>query len=364
MEQNIKKIYLIVIAYGGGARTIECLESLFKIDYPSFKILLVDNKSRDDSLDRIFSWARGDAPVHCISDQHAIVSRVLPPVKKPVSVSFFNHSRIDGIDQFREEKSNDDQCYDHQLMIIRSEKNMGYAYGANIGMTFAKDRDDIDFCWILNNDVVVDKAALACLVKKADIARSGDYRIGCWGAKMLFYDNSDIIQSVGCRFNRWCAIGFLIGAYSKDNGHYDKKKIKIDYLNGASLFVDMRMVSDIGLMNEEYFLYYEEVDWAIRAKKKGWLWDICLDAKVFHKEGGALGTSQKGSLRSIMADYYGLRNRLIFTRKFYPYACVTVYLSFFIVFLNRIVRGQFGRLKLAWRAMLGDLPPHFVNEYE
>ncbi len=117
------------------------------------------------------------------------------------------------------------------------------------------------------------------------------------------------------------------------------------------MFVSREFIEDVGLMDERYFLYFEDLDWSERAKRKGYELKYCWKSKVYHKEGGSIGSSSKGEKKSKLADYYGIRNRIIFTKKFYPQYQWSVYLSLLGVILNRIKRKQFDRIKLVFDAI-------------
>jgi len=117
------------------------------------------------------------------------------------------------------------------------------------------------------------------------------------------------------------------------------------------MFVSREFIEDVGFMFEDYFLYYEELDWILRGKRKGWQIGYCWDSVVYHKEGASIGSNIEGKKKSELADYYFFRNRIKFTKKFCPQFLITVYLGFIITVFNRIRRGQFRRLKLIWKVL-------------
>jgi len=104
------------------------------------------------------------------------------------------------------------------------------------------------------------------------------------------------------------------------------------------------------MMNEDYFLYFEEIDWAVRAKGR-FSMAYAVESLVFHKEGQSIGSSSDPNKKSLISDYYGIRNRFYFTKKFYPWAIFTVYLSMLGVVKNRLVRGQWDRIRLIFKAI-------------
>jgi len=95
-------------------------------------------------------------------------------------------------------------------------------------------------------------------------------------------------------------------------------------------------------MNEDYFLYFEEIDWATRSEGNYSLL-YAQDSIVFHKEGSSIGSSNDPLQKSCLSDYYSLRNRLRFTRRYYPLLLPATYIGLLIALLNRIRRGQIDR---------------------
>jgi hypothetical protein len=238
----------------------------------------------------------------------------------------------------------------NQLILIQSEENRGFAAGNNIGIQYALARGDAGYIWLLNNDTVVEASTLNALVNKACDYNVKKHKIGIIGAKLLYYSDPDIIQGVAGLYNKWFAISRHLGIFENDHGQYDNEAIagKMDYSIGASLFVSVPFIKEVGLMCEDYFLYFEEIDWAVRGKAKGWQLGYCWQAKVFHKEGHSAGAnSKKLQEKSKIADFYSVRNRIIFTKKFYPMCLWTVRLGFIFVIINRIRRRQFDRVRSA-----------------
>lgn len=91
------------------------------------------------------------------------------------------------------------------------------------------------------------------------------------------------------------------------------------------MLVSAAFLRDVGPMNEDYFLFFEEIDWCERGRRKGYKYAYASEAIVYHKEGAAIGTGT-GARRSLLAEYYGMRNRLLVTWRFFPWAFPTVWL--------------------------------------
>ena len=210
---------------------------------------------------------------------------------------------------------------------------------------------DFDYVWILNNDTVQEPDSLRKLVDYAGTKRKTE-KIGIVGSKLLFYDKPTTLQGIGGIYNRWMGYAKTVGVFEEDRGQYDKEVRSIDYAIGASLFVAREFIEEVGFMCEDYFLYFEELDWATRGKKKGWAIAYCCESVVYHKEGSSAGSNSQNRLASEMSDYYLLRNKILYAKKHTPYFLPTVYGGFIVVLVNRIRRKQFKRVGIALRAML------------
>jgi len=103
-------------------------------------------------------------------------------------------------------------------------------------------------------------------------------------------------------------------------------------------------------MEEAYFLYYEELDWALRSRDRFSL-AYAPESVVFHKGGGSIGTSSHPARKSLIADFYTLRNRLKFSRRFYPYTLPTIYLGLVTAIAVRLVFCQWRKALMAWRLL-------------
>ena len=96
----------------------------------------------------------------------------------------------------------------------------------------------------------------------------------------------------------------------------------------------------VGLMAEEYFLYFEELDWAERGKRSGFRLSVCSDSVIYHKEGASTGIAEDPRKKSVLADYYVMRNRILFARSFRPWTCPTIYLGVLASLMLRLARRQ------------------------
>jgi GT2 family glycosyltransferase len=337
----------LLLNWNGWSDTIECLESLFRSSYLDYRVVVCDNDSSDDSVQNIKNWADGhlcpyvqnDNPLYCLST---------PPVPKPLDYLVLE-SGADSINRI----ADDGTC---KLIIIKTGANLGFAGGNNIGLRYILSQDDFELVWILNNDTVSEPDALTHLVDQM----GKEPYAGFCGSLLLNYFSPSTVQSVGgSTFNRWTAsprdIHNSYLAVSVTDCNADK--LKLDYVSGASTLVRKSLLLDVGLMSEDYFLYFEEIDWYQRARHK-YTNTVSIRSIVYHKEGASIGSSSNANERSLNADYYIVRNKIKFTKRFYPFILPIVLSSLLLVVINRIRRSQFNRVFLVLRAALDGLSNH------
>ncbi len=298
------KVFIIILNYNGWEDTIECLESVFRLNYLYYKVILVDNNSTDDSIARIRDWADGELEIEpCGNEVRKMLC--LPPGKKPISI--LEHQA----DRQGNYISSQNQSGEHErLIVLRSPNNLGYAGGNNIGIRYALNQDDCDYIWILNNDTIVHPDSLDALVNRI----ASDKKFGMCGSKVLYYYQPDTIQALGGAFlNKWTRWFSHIGEglSANDLPQQEEVEAKIDYVLGASMLVSAAFIREVGLMNEKYFLFSEEIDWALRAKGK-YRSGYAPDSVVYHKEGASFRTSET----SLSRFYYLYRNHFAVTYRF------------------------------------------------
>lgn len=137
----------------------------------------------------------------------------------------------------------------------------------------------------------------------------------------------------------------------------------MNYVEGASMLVTRHLLVEIGLLCEDYFLYFEEADWAIRAKDRFKL-GYAPQSIVYHKVGGSIGTSSNPAKISYTSDYFNIRNRLLFTRRFYPLALPTVWLVIAGALLLRLCMGKRDRAVMIFRLLCNSSSQNkMLSEY-
>ena len=241
------KVTIIILTWNNKDDTIECLDSLRSLTYPNFDIVLVDNGSTDGSL-------------ACISARYPA------------------------------------------LAIVANEKNLGFAEGNNVGITYALAKG-AEYVLILNNDTVAEPGFLDALMEVAE----SDPRIGIIGPKIVYYHNPAKIWSTGGRINLFTGVSTNI----RDNdSHESCQGVKIvDYVSGCALLIKTEAIQRVGLFDKDYFLYLEDSDLNFRAHLQGYLSIVNCDTTILHKA-GASSSAVRDSIY-----YYFARNSLLFLKK-------------------------------------------------
>ena len=182
-----------------------------------------------------------------------------------------------------------------------------------------------------------------------------DEKIGICGSTLVYAHDRKTVQALGgAEYKTWTGGVREIGNGLTWPCTVDQSAVEaqMSYVSGASMLVSAAFLEKVGLMSEDYFLYYEEIDWATRARRAGFKLGYASDSVVFHKEGAALG-SGKSQQRSALAEYYGVRNRIVFTRKFFPWALPSAYLFSWMQVGKRLLQGHGKRARMMAAVLLG-----------
>jgi len=239
-----KKVAIVILNWNGWPDTLECLESLNRLDYSNLDIILIDNASKER-----------------------------PPL---ISVQFLKLT----------------------IVQIFNEKNLGFAGGNNQGIKIALERG-ADYILLLNNDTTVESDFLKKLVGVGEEKES----YGILGPIIYYSDEPEKIWFAGGQFNRLKTRGSHI--FIKPN----EAVKKVDYITGCCLLVKKAVIEKIGLLSEDYFLYYEDGDWCLRAQKAGYICGLVSSAQIYHKQ------SRSTKEFSYPYIYYHSRNGLIFSSR-------------------------------------------------
>lgn len=326
-------MYVVILNWNGWRHTIECLESVLQLRGVSFVAVVCDNGSSDGSLEQIVSWASAGTP----ADRTAFLPH--GPVPKPVDHLLLQRSQA--------EQGIQTQA---RVVLIHNGANLGFAGGCNVGIRFALAQADCSHVWLLNNDTVVPADSLLALLAFAQ-ARP---RVGICGSQVRYYERPDMVQSLGGQLNRWLCTTHNV-ACGEPADAQPPQPDTIDFVPGASMLVSRAFLERAGLMAESYFLYFEEIDWAERGRP-AFQTAVCPESLVFHHGSASIGSPSEKSDRGLRSEYYLLRGRLLFARRFYPVRLPVVYLGLLGSLLARLKRRQWVRARIAACVALGIRP--------
>jgi GT2 family glycosyltransferase len=329
------RVAIVIVNWNGWRECIECIDSLLAQSHGNFHVFVVDNDSRDRSVEAIASWCAAPA-ADAAWRRHTGVSRLTDsPNARSVQHRVVEHAA-------RGLPPAPDGC---RLTLIRSGGNLGFAGGCNVGIN-AAGLGNFDYFWFLNADTVVDRQALVELIGRAN----GGPGVGIVGSTLRYYDNPDLVQAMGgARLNSSNGTSRHIGAGARlrevpvEGSDVERE---MAYVVGASMLVSAEFITEIGFMQEDYFLYYEEVDWALRGRGKFSL-GFAPRSHVFHKSGA---NSSKAAPVFSTGFYY--RNRLRFVARFLPGRLTAAKWSLFQEMLRHIVRGRWSHARIVFFTLL------------
>lgn len=331
------RLAVIIINWNRWADSLECLESVMRTDQP-VRIVLIDNASEDDSLERLRAWASGAEKWESPAGPLGRLTR--PPLRKPVPMR-----------ELTDEEALTARPGNELLTIIRSSENRGFAGGNNLAMRHALNDPSIAYCWCLNNDTVVEPDAPRALMARMDAT----HKVGMCGTQVRFYHRPGTWQQLnGSRFKLMTGQSQGIGSNVPVTRPFDPKKIaqETDFVLGASLAVSRAFLETVGFMEESYFLYFEEMDWSVRNRGRFAI-AFAHGAVVYHKEGGSIGSSSQRGARSEASEYYLLRSRLKFYRRNFPVLWPLQYPLGMWQIVKRLLRRQPAKAKAMTRALFG-----------
>ncbi|MFZ5516349.1 MAG: glycosyltransferase family 2 protein [Candidatus Zhuqueibacterota bacterium] len=277
-EMASPSVAIIILNWNNWQDTVECLESISLNDYLNYRIIVVDNGSADDSVAQIGQRFKS-------------------------------------------------------IQLLETGKNLGFSGGVNFGIERAKATDLI---LLLNNDTLVDRSFLTELVRKI----ASDPAIGLVGGKIYHYDSEQChagfsrsnqckIWSAGGGIHQFTKRTFQYGEGKIDRGQWDRER-EVDFLSGCCLLVRRDVIEKIGLLDPDYFMYYEDVDFCVRAKKAGF--KICFTPKsvIWHKVSKSSDKSER--------DFYRIRNAIIILRKQFGFSKLKIVMVVAIISMERLLR--------------------------
>ena len=285
-------ISIITINYNQLEVTCEMLDSVSRLNYPQLEVIVIDN--------------------HSTNNPYNYLKKNYPWVK-----------------------------------VISSQQNLGFAGGNNLGIKIAKG----DYLYFINNDTELQENSLNPLLELFE----QNLAIGVVCPKICYYpeqgDEKDTIQYVGAtEVSSLTARNTILGEGEIDEGQYSKP-IKTAYAHGAAMLVSKEVIHKVGMMPEDFFLYYEELDWCEQIRRAGFEIYVEPRAMIYHKESVSIGNA------SPFKTFYLTRNRILFMRRNrskFQFFLFSVFLFFVTIPKNLIsflIKGEFNHMKSFLKAI-------------
>ncbi len=253
MPSRKPRVSIIILNWNSYEVTLDCLLSLQKSDYSNFEIVLVDNGSVDGSPEKLLE----NAP---------------------------------------------------EIRMMRNAANLGFAGGCNMGMRDALRRGT-DYVLLLNNDTIVAPDFLTRLVNVTE----SDEKIGAASPKVLFFDHPDRLNYAGGEHRPWRLFPKVFGLRQLDDGKYDNI-CEVSFLTGCAFLIKAEVIRKIGVLEEIYFHFYEDIEWSLRVLKAGYKTFYVPAAKIWHKEHYVTDRNQQNGF----IEFNLARANIIFARKHVP----------------------------------------------
>ncbi|MFT7028908.1 MAG: GT2 family glycosyltransferase [Marinoscillum sp.] len=248
---NEPSVCIVLINWNQLNLTLDCLDSLKRIHYTNFKVVVVDNNSKEDPT-------------------------------KQIKASF------------------------PDTVVLRQMENLGFAEGNNVGFRYAYEHD-FELVLALNNDTIVSESFLKILV---DALRDNNKNYTAISPKIYFKHDPKMIWALGGKVSIAKAKGYSYQRKVMDKGQFEKD-IKPDYLTGCCLLIKADVLKAFEGFNKDYFAYYEDTDLSYRLTRAGHQLGIVQESVIWHVAGGS---SRPNKRKPPFLTYLGTRNRLMFFR--------------------------------------------------
>ena len=272
------KVFIVLVNWNGWHHTRNCLRSLKNLDYPDYRIIVVDNGSTDDSVQSL--------------------------------------SRL--------------KC---DFTLLTTKKNLGFAGGSNVGIRHAQSCGS-EYVWLLNNDTEVYTNALSAMVTLAE----SDPTIGAVGSILLEHTCENKVQVWGGgRVNLWSGLARQhSGRVAADEVHY---------LVGASLLVKCAALENTGLLDEDFFLYWEDADFCFRLRAYGWKLAVAEDSLVRHRGNASLESGNP------LWDLFFTMSSKRFFRRHARVPVIPILLGAAARSIRRALRGEGKNICALWKGV-------------
>lgn len=304
MSRVAPQVYIIILNWNGWRDTVECLESILKSDYPNYCTVVIDNGSQDDSIQRIQAWARGDL----IVESPYIGSTV---DGKPVNIVLYDRTIAETGGIAETEQYLASLPAEKKIVLIQTGENLGFAGGCNVGIRYAI-AVGAEYLWLLNNDTVIERTALAHMVEFME--NRPDYQ-GVTG-QIRFYDSPSRVWNCGGKLTWYGTRGY----YYSDNLVTEVPQLgfkQISFITGCAALFRTSLFKKTGLLTDRFFFGEEDFELSQRLKRVKYKLACVNSAIVYHKVGRSIKKASEGKIMGHVYIYY--LNRFIDMRYYWPH---------------------------------------------
>lgn len=286
------RVAILIVGYRNREDVHACVAALARsTDEPRFDIFVCENGGCDSFQELYSTLAGPQGPCDAISDD--LADALIAPSGQLIEVKCL---------ALKSRPS--------RVWIGRAAQNLGYAGGINVWIDRLLSRSDWAGIWVLNPDAEPEPRALQALIDRAVAGNKGMV-----GSTIVSSSRRDYVHCrAGHHWRKLRASFALIGLGEPVNGPIDLEAIEgaLDCIAGGSMYVTRPCLEKLGRMDERFFLFYEDADWSIRAKKHGL--GYARDSIVPHRGGTTIGSARQRAARSRLSVYLESRNNIHFVR--------------------------------------------------
>ncbi len=300
-------VSIILLNWNGWSDTIECLESLYQLNYPNYILIVVDNDSTNDSIEKIKEYAKGNLRVK---------SKFVKYYKKSIPLIILEGNNIERESNVIRENEKRYGNLNKKLILIKNKKNYGFAKGSNIGIKYALKCLNPEYILLLNNDTIVYPGFLSDIVNSS----INQNRVGIIGPKINYYSDPLVPTPTG-----------LPGFIGKSGFHRtvnprDNKPIECDFITGCCYLIPTDIAYRVSF-DEDFFLLWEDMDFCCQIRNLDLKIIYIPNIVIYHK------LAQSRGAKSKISTYYENRNMLLYLKKNRKLFSIYIPIIYFILLL-------------------------------
>ena len=269
----------------------------------------------------LVNWNRSDDTLNCLESIHYSTYTDF------IIIVVDNGSSVEEINKLKQFKLN--------FVLIEAGENLGYTGGNNIGIHHSH-KFNVEYIMLLNNDTFIASDALENIIKSAD----SDQKVGILSPKILFHPARNIIWSAGTVFNDRFLIGYLSGYKKVDKGQFNQER-DVDYVTGCAMMIRTKVIHEVGVLCDDYFAVCEDIDYCLRVRNAGYKIKYQPTAIIWHIESASSGgTDAPQYVYYQTRNYFLFHNR--WSKNVIQLICSQCYYLIYVTKrgLNFLIKGQ------------------------